>query len=506
MSYRISAVLLLAVAVVVGCGKTQMELSASAYTEPAEVNACDDSLQTLAAAMAGQAGFKEYYEVFQHFLAIHPQSTELHRELQSLFDAFQHGKDKVKYYKKLYEQNPASAPYAYLYGRCVPGPESRELFKKAVEIDPDYFWGHFGYALALMTSQPYDTAAAIEHYLKAAGIDNSYPGVFSQLVRVYESQGDLEQALKYAKLYAITLPDRFSPVEMQMDLLVKLNRPAEAEQTLVAFAGANPQNEAVRQRLVTHYRQTSKFADALKYQHELVAVAREPQEALVDLAKIYLDLDQVDSGAFYLDLAASQGYTNHRRLSLNPDYAPVRGNDRFPALLAKVKANAEQQRQSRLAPLLENESEHKRRSLEDKMELEAPNFSFVNLEGKTVSLADLRGKVVVVDFWATWCGPCRMTMPLLQEFVERKPAGVEFISLNVWENDTSKVRPYLREYGYDFNVLYGDHEVANNYQVTGIPTLVVIDPKGVIRYKHIGYDPHADQVLLWQTQALLGAT
>ena len=96
-----------------------------------------------------------------------------------------------------------------------------------------------------------------------------------------------------------------------------------------------------------------------------------------------------------------------------------------------------------------------------------------------------------------------MTMPLLQDFLERKPEGVEVVSMDVWEDDTSLVRPFLADFGYTFNVLYGDRQVANDYEVTGIPTLVIIDKDGVIRFRHVGYDPGADQKLFWQTEELL---
>ncbi len=117
----------------------------------------------------------------------------------------------------------------------------------------------------------------------------------------------------------------------------------------------------------------------------------------------------------------------------------------------------------------------------------AADFTLTDIAGKQVRLSSLRGKVVLLDFWATWCGPCRIEMPSIQKLHrEFKARGLVVLGVNQGE-DALKVRPFLKKYGYDFGiVLDQDQTVGTSYQVSSIPALFIIDRAGIIRSHFVG--------------------
>ncbi|MEN0035703.1 MAG: TlpA disulfide reductase family protein [Cellvibrio sp.] len=118
----------------------------------------------------------------------------------------------------------------------------------------------------------------------------------------------------------------------------------------------------------------------------------------------------------------------------------------------------------------------------------APDFTLQSSTGENVRLAEQRGQVVMLNFWASWCGPCRKEMPLLDEMSKRySSAGFVLYGVNV-EEDNTDAKKLLKELGVTFPILFDTESKASSlYSVDAMPTTVVIDKKGVIRYVNRGY-------------------
>jgi len=140
----------------------------------------------------------------------------------------------------------------------------------------------------------------------------------------------------------------------------------------------------------------------------------------------------------------------------------------------------------------------------------APAFELKDLEGGSFKLADAKGKVVVLDFWATWCKPCMVEMPHLQKaWVSFKDQPVVFVGVCTdIRVPTERVRAIVKKLGVSFATLLDENEVVSRrYQVFGLPTTVLIDQEGVVRWTHTGWTdakPNPVDVLTEEVKRLLG--
>jgi len=138
----------------------------------------------------------------------------------------------------------------------------------------------------------------------------------------------------------------------------------------------------------------------------------------------------------------------------------------------------------------------------------APTFTLANLKGEKVSLADLKGKIVVLDYWATWCGPCVASFPGMQKAMAKYSGNpnVVFLFVNTWQTEENRekvVTDFIAEKKLNFNVLYdtknakdpSKFDVVSAYKVDGIPTKFIIDGEGNIRFKAIGFSGSDDGVV-----------
>lgn len=116
----------------------------------------------------------------------------------------------------------------------------------------------------------------------------------------------------------------------------------------------------------------------------------------------------------------------------------------------------------------------------------APAFTLPDLAGGTVSLAELRGRPVVIDFWATWCAPCERQVPVLNAFHDKYGDRIPVLGIAVDVDGASRVASFVAEHGLRYRVLLGDEGLAQAYEAYGFPTLYVIRPDGTIHSAHVG--------------------
>ena len=230
--------------------------------------------------------------------------------------------------------------------------------------------------------------------------------------------------------------------------------------------------------------QEGKYAEALQYASMIYNGGgnREKADVKKNYALVLAANNRADSALLLLTELMSSGEADSEvKTKLPAIYASAKGSDAgYAAFAAELEVAMRKHIQERVKKELLSEA--------------APTFTLKDLDGNTVSTADLKGKILVLDFWATWCGPCKRSFPAMQKTVTKykNDPNVKFLFIDTWERvaDPSKdVKKFIGDNNYSFQVLLDDKTtgVVSQFKVRGIPAKFIIDGAGNTRFKLTGF-------------------
>ncbi|MFH1374637.1 MAG: redoxin family protein [bacterium] len=442
----------------------------------------------------------------------HAEDVDVVREAQNKWR--QVDPDGIRdYCREKSQSHPEAARHKYLLGRVTEDPvEQIRLGRQAIMLEPQW---PYGYRLVLATY--------VNDLLEADEEGENH----QQLLAMLEEDGPLFEAL--VKLE----PGQDYALEFQFGYLIYQGRWDEALKTLEAgekAEGSWPSGldrgnlqarmgqyeEALKsieeeidyriaergwpeedrdKHIATYYQRA--LIDAKAYQaglDYLSSTGSDDSDGAVtyDMACLYALMKDNDKAFEYLAMAGEKGYSLVGHAREDSDLSELRQDPRWADVIGSFRSNWDKGRPQR-----------KEAALADKLDKEAPAWSLIDAAGNTVNLADLRGKVVVLDFWARWCSWCIKAMPMIDDFTENHTGeDVRVFSVNVWEKGKAMSKEFMAENGYDMTLLYGTNDLATAYGINGIPYLCVIDKNGSIRYEESGYSDGLLENLIWWTEAL----
>ncbi|MDP8208299.1 MAG: TlpA disulfide reductase family protein [Candidatus Electryonea clarkiae] len=422
--------------------------------------------------------------------------------------------EALDFFKKHYEKD-ASGKNAYLLGRISSDPVLQvELGKIVIKEEPDWQYGYrlltvvYSHNLVDRKSSP-EVIEILEQSIKK---DGKY---FEKTAKKFSDADDLMHVVFNYFLYA---GDYKSAQKLLEKSEQQKSKWADERAWAIVNVGLGNKDEVKKyiQQTVSEKQKKvkdvplEKLTQKIKYDIYRSAFVYEPilehyLKKSEDASSEMIATNQYNVACFaalsgktemameYLDKSASSGFYDADLAMEDSDLFSMHKEPQWKNIVKHFEDN-----------WTKSEDKRMQKALSSKFEKEAPGWSLKDGDGNMVQLASIEGNIVVLDFWATWCKPCIESLPGVSEFTREYAAkGVKVYSVNVMEKNPVFARDFMKKNEYAMTFLYGTEKIQKAYKVENIPTIVMIDQGGKIRYVHHGYAKDLKQKLSWWANDLL---
>jgi len=449
------------------------------------------------------------------------KDVEILREVQSTWLRV-NKVEALKVTKEMYEKNSTSPLYTYLYGRTFTDSPLEELKygTQVVNLDANF---PYGYRLILYIYSTYlfeeradkETLAKLESSYNETG-EQYFKDFFS-----LKTEFNKDYALKYKANYYMYKKD-YSKAFNTLETAKKINgntsfadnaffglvyvKLGNFDEALISFTKnseemvksgrikADEVGDMTKNYYTYYLGKEKKYEEIIKYLKDSNKDFETNKDVLYEISCNYSLLDYKKQALNYLIKASKNSWDRIEHLNKDKDMDNIRDETKFKRISKKIEKAWNKGAELR-----------KEEILKSKFSKIAPDWELLNKEGKLIKLSEQKGKVIILDFWATWCSPCKMAMPILDNFVDNnKSDKVEIFSINVWERKShEEVEKFLKDLGYDMTLLYGSNELTKKYGITGIPYICAIDKDGNIRFEERGFSDTLKENLNWWIEDLI---
>jgi len=343
-----------------------------------------------------------------------------------------------------------------------------------------------------------DIERATDLAFRALEIAPELPVTNGRLAFILSRVGNNVEAENFARKAVRLAPNEFVYLETLSEVLDASNRKDEATGLLEEYNKLHPGNSYTSNILLKRYRENDEWEKMIPVKREAANLESGEGMAWIELAMLYRQIERHDSTFYYLNKSVDEGFydANFFHFAFEESLADLKDDPRYSALLNSMEEKKQATRQER-----------KKVALSEKLDIVAPSLVATDLNANPVKLEDGKGRVVVVYFWSTWSGWCRLAKPLLEKFYDNTGVETLMVGVNVREDIPKEERPAaLIKYTFvdktKWPVWMAEEIDAARFNLQVIPTIMVIDPEGVIRYQIVGYKPFMDETLQWMVDSL----